>query len=184
MLASLQPSFDAIEERRQRLCAELVALPPEPLAFRPAPGAWSLPEVAQHLSLVDARVTRVLTERRVTGVPRRTVRDVLIRARLLDAFFLTGIRVKMPVKGVAPDSAVPLERTVALWAEARATLKAYLDQIHDTGSRVIVYRHPVGGFMDIFDTLKFIRRHHDHHLRQVARIRAAPGFPASARAAS
>ena len=38
--------------------------------------------------------------------------------------------------------------------------------------------------MDIFDTLRFIRRHHDHHLRQVARIRAAPGFPATPRAAS
>ena len=184
MLASIQPSFDSIEERRRSLCAELMALPAEQLAFRPAPGAWSLPEVAQHLSLVDSKVARVLIERRVTGITRRPVRDVLIRARLLDVFFVSGLRAKMPVKGVAPDSTVPLEQTTVFWASARATLKEYLDAIDEAASRTIVYRHPVGGFMDIFDTLRFIRRHHDHHLRQVRRIRAAPGFPASARAAT
>lgn len=184
MLASLQASFDSIEHRRAALCADLTALPPEQLTFRPAPGAWSLPEVAQHLSLVDSRVTRVLIERRVTGVTRRPVRDVLIRARMLDVFFVSGIRVKMPVKGVAPDSTVPLEQTLVFWGSARATMKEYLDAMDEAASRTIVYRHPVGGFMDIFDTLRFIRRHHDHHLRQVARIRSAPDFPATARVAT
>jgi len=184
MIASLKDRFDRIETRRHALCVDLMALPADQLAFRPAPGAWSLPEVAQHLSLVDGRVTRVLTERRVTGVPRRTLRDVVIRARMLDLFFLTGIRVKMPVKGVAPDSAVPLERTIEAWAASRVVMAGYLETLDAPASRTIVYRHPVGGFMDIHDTLRFIERHHDHHLRQVARIRATRGFPITVTAAS
>jgi len=184
MIESLKDRFDRIETRRHALCVDLMALPAEQLAFRPSPGAWSLPEVAQHLSLVDARVTRVLTERRVTGVSRRTMRDVLIRARMLDLFFLSGIRVKMPVKGVAPDSAIPLEQTIAQWAATRVTLAGYLEALDAPASRAICYRHPVGGFMDIHETLRFIERHHDHHLRQVARIHASRGFPATPTAAS
>ena len=178
MLPPLQLRFDALETRRTHLIAELVALAPAQIAFHPAPGAWSLPDVAQHLSLVDARTTRVLTERRVTGIPRRTLGDVFYRAPKLGFYFGAHfIRAKMPVKGVAPDPPQPLADTAAKWEATRASLAAYLAEIDDARARAIVYRHPVGGFMDIFDTLRFLTRHHDHHLRQTVRIRRAPGFP-------
>ncbi len=184
MLPGLNDPFGRLEARRTALLLELGALTPLQLAFRPSPDAWSPTEVAHHLSLVDARTTRVLTERRVSGVTRRRARDVLVRAPLLRLYFAIGWRAKMPVKGVAPDPTVPLERTAAQWAETRRTLAAYLDAMDEDACRAIVYRHPIAGFMDIVETLHFLSRHHDHHLRQVARIRAAPGFPAMARDAA
>lgn len=184
MIPALQGRFDQLEARRVVLFHELGTLAAEQLAFRPAPAAWSQAEVAHHLSLVEARVTRVLTERRVTGVARRRMRDVLIFAPALRIYFAIGGRAKMPVKGVAPDRSVPLERTAAQWAESRRALAAYLDALDGAAGRAIVYRHPIAGFMDIGGTLQFLARHHDHHLRQVARIRAAPGYPATARGAA
>jgi hypothetical protein len=184
MLPSLQARFDAIESQRLALCDDLAALPAAQLAFRPEPDAWSLCDVAQHLTLVDAKTTRVLTERRVTGVPRRAVLDVIYRARLLDLLWLTHLRVKMPVKGVAPDPSITLTDTAKRWNDARTALRAYLDGMDAAAARAIVYRHPVGGYMDIGDTQRFLEKHHEHHLRQVARLKRAPGYPTPDRAAA
>lgn len=182
MLPSLQLTFDALESRRRDLLADLGAFAPEQLAFHPAPSAWSLADVAQHLQLVDGRTTRVLTDRRVTGVARRTFLDAIYRAPALGLYLRTGIvRAKMPVKGVAPDPAVTLGETAAKWETGRAALAAHLDTIEDARVNAIVYRHPFGGYMDIFATLDFLVRHHDHHLRQVGRIRGAREFPATPR---
>ena len=101
MLPRLQHQLDRLEARRLTLLRELGALAPEQRAFHPSPAAWSPSEVAQHLSLVDARVTRVLTERRVSGVTRRRARDVIGLAPLLRLYFVARWRSKMPVKGVA-----------------------------------------------------------------------------------
>jgi uncharacterized damage-inducible protein DinB len=183
MLPSLQTRFDAIESQRRAFIDDLAALAAAQLAFRPAPDAWSLGDVAQHLTLVDAKTTRVLTERRVTGVSRRAVLDVVYRARLLDLLWLTHLRVKMPVKGVAPDPSVTLPETAKRWGDARTALRGYLDGMDETAARAIVYRHPVGGYMDIADTLRFLEKHHEHHLHQVARLKRAAGYPTPDRAA-
>jgi hypothetical protein len=184
MLPALQRQYDAIESRRLAFVEDLAALNAAQLAFRPARDAWSLCDVAQHLTLVDAKTTRVLAERRVSGVPRRAVLDVVYRARLLDLLWLTHLRVKMPVKGVAPDPSVTLTATAQRWMDARTALRAYLDGMDDAAARAIVYRHPVGGYMTISDTLRFLEKHHDHHMHQVARLKRAPDFPTPDRAAS
>jgi hypothetical protein len=184
MLPPLQHRFDGIEARRHALLTDLRALPVEQLGFHPAPKAWSLGEVAQHLTLVETKVTRALTERRVTGVTRRPLGDVLLRGPLLDFGLSVGWRARMPVRGVAPDPSVTLDDTAQRWAATRAALAEYLGALDEAACRVLVYRHPIGGHMDILGTLEFLARHHDHHLRQVARIRRAPGYPATRPAAA
>jgi len=180
MLPPLRQSFDALESRRKTFLAELGACPPEQLEFHPAPGVWSLTDVARHLSQVDRGTARVLTERRVTGVARRTVLDVVYRAPALAFYLRSGlIRARVPVKSVIPDASMTLADAAAAWERARASLAAYLDTIEEAALPAIVYRHPFGGFMDIGATLGFLQRHHDHHMRQTARIRRAPGFPAA-----
>ena len=180
MLPILQQDLDAIEVRRTAFLAELAALPPAQFDFRPAPGAWSVGDVARHLSLVDKGTARVLHEKRVTGVARRALLDVVYRAPALGFYLRSGlIRARVPVKSVIPDADAPLDAIAARWADARRSLAEYLERIDDATLRTIVYRHPFGGFMDIRATLGFLRRHHDHHMKQVARIRRAPGFPAT-----
>jgi hypothetical protein len=180
MLAALQAPFNGITERHAAFVGDLGSLAPEQLDFQPRAGAWSLGEVAQHLALVEEKTARVLAEKRVTGVARRRVLDVVYRQPGLDLYFVTGWwRAKMPVRGVAPEPAVPLAATIARWTAARERLAAYLDAIEEGSCRTIVYRHPVGGYMDIFATLRFLTQHHDHHMRQARRIKSAPGFPAA-----
>jgi hypothetical protein len=177
MLPALQARFNGVIDRHTAFAGDLASLAPEALAFQPRPGAWSLGEVAQHLALVEERTTRVLTERRVKGIARRTPLDVIYRAPSLELYFFFGGRARMPVRGVAPDAAVPLADTLARWTTTRGRLTSYLDAIEESSCRAIVYRHPVAGYMDIFATLRFLAQHHDHHMRQVLRIRRAPGYP-------
>jgi len=173
MLPSLQSSFEHLEAQRTAFTSTLTSASPAELDYHPAPGAWSIADVARHLSLTDKGTARVLSERRVTGVPRRTVLDAVYRAPALAMYFRAGglIRARVPVKGVIPDADTPLDQVIARWGAARSALAAYLDTIEAPALGRIVYRHPFGGYMHIGDTLTFLRRHHDHHMRQVARIR-------------
>jgi len=98
-------------------------------------------------------------------------------------YFGSPWRAKIPAQSVAPDPAMTLDIVRRDWEAAHAMLAAHLDTIAAGDTRAIVYRHPVAGYMNIFDTLRFVSRHHDHHRNQMGRIRGAPGFPATPRGA-
>jgi len=183
MLPRLADRLDQIRSRRTRTLDELEAATPEEREFHPGSGAWSLTDVARHLSLVEGKTTRVLAQRRVTGIARRPMVDALVRQPLLWAYFGSPWRAKIPAPSVAPDPAVPLAQVRAEWEAAHAMLAAHLEGVTERDAHAIVYRHPFGGYMDLFDTLRFVVRHHDHHREQLARIRRAPGFPATPRGA-
>jgi hypothetical protein len=177
MLPELNRRFEGVVARQAKFLRDIGSLAPDQLDFHPKEGAWSLCELAQHLALVEEKTTKVLTQRRVTGIAHRRVLDVLVRAPALDLYFLFGGRAKVPVKGVVPVSGVPLADTITRWAAARAQLTLYLEEVDAATCRTIVYRHPIAGYMDIGATLRFLTQHHDHHMRQAKRITRAPGFP-------
>jgi uncharacterized damage-inducible protein DinB len=183
MLPSLQARLDEIQSRRRRTLAELAAASAEQREFHPRAGAWSQLDVARHLTLVEGKTTRVLAQRRVTGVPRRPVVDAFVRQPLLWLYFGSPWRAKIPAQSVAPDPAMSFEQVTRDWEAAHAMLAQHLDTIGAHDTRTIVYRHPVAGYMDIFDTLRFVAGHHDHHREQLGRIRRAHGFPATPRGA-
>lgn len=183
MLPSLRARLDQIVERRRRTLGELEAMPEAQREFHPAAGVWSPADVARHLNFVEGKTTRVLAQRRVSGIARRSIIDVLWRQPLLWMYFGSPVRAKIPAASVAPDPGVPLATVRDQWESAHAMLAEHLETIAEPDTRAIVYRHPFGGYMDIFSTLRFVVEHHDHHRKQIARIMRAPGFPATTRGA-
>ena len=183
MLPALQARLDAIQSQRHRTLDELAAADEAQREFHPMPGVWSLLDVARHLALVDGKTTRVLAQKRVTGIPRKPWVDAYVKQPALWLYFGSPWRAKIPAQSVAPDPAMTLDIVRRDWEAAHAMLAAHLDTIAAGDICAIVYRHPVAGYMNIFDTLRFVSRHHDHHRNQMGRIRGAPGFPATPRGA-
>ena len=176
MLPILAKHWDALESRRQALLAELAATSPAGLAFRPAPDAWNLEDVAQHLWLIEKGAVHILRDRfDKPPLARDPWSPVKIAAMRL--LVQRGIRIKAPVKEIIPQQRMSLDVLHDEWERTRLALRGLLEQVTPDRLGKRIFRHPFFGPMTIAESAEFVWRHHDHHLHQVRRIRAAAGFP-------
>lgn len=185
MHPQLLAPFDAFERRKGNFLSQLADLDEAQLRFRPAPDAWSLLDVADHLSKIEGTVAAALAEGIPEGKAKRKLKHVLKLRMVLLALSLP-VRVKVPAnaRGVVPDDDLTLDGVRAGWEENRAALAGQLASYGDGDMRRMVVRHPVAGPVDPRHTVDFLNAHFDHHLYQVARIRKHPGFPAAERPAA
>ena len=163
-----------LEERRTDLVDHLSRHPPALLAFRPAPNAWSLRDVAEHLALSD-HWTLVSIERHAMRPPlRRTWYHGPLR--WLIGWGLES-RIRIPVTGrIITPAGSELDDTARRWASVHENWRAWLDRTTIERLNASVFRHPLGVPMTAAETLTFLRRHHDHHRHQVRRIERASAF--------
>jgi len=177
MLTAPGTRFAALERRRHALLAELETLGDSALSFRPAPGAWSILEVVHHLVLVEQGILRPAHDGPAQLRRRRNFRERVGCAAVWLVFKL-GLRVKIPTKRVRPQPGLNLSRLEQEWAASRTSLEAYLDSTPASMPSETMFRHPIGGPMNVEQTLLFLTRPFDHHRRQISRIRRSGAFPA------
>lgn len=176
MHPSLAPRWDAIESRRQAFIADLGATSPAALAFRPAPGAWSLEDVAHHLWLVERGTVHILRTRAAKPpLPRDPFSPLKLLAMRVIA--PTSLRVRAPVPEIVPRERMAFDAVRTAWDTTRAELRDVLAQTPPERLDVRIFRHPIFGPMTVAQTLEFIAVHHDHHGHQVRRIRGTAGYP-------
>ncbi len=177
MLAAPRKRFASLERRRQALLAELETLGDAALSFRPALGAWSLLEVVHHLVLVEQGILQPVQDGPDQPRTRRNLRE-RVGCTAVWLVFKLGLRVKIPTKRVRPQPGLGLSRLEQEWAASRTSLEAYLDSTPASLPSEMMFRHPIGGPMNVEQTLLFLTRHFDHHRRQISRIRRSGAFPA------
>lgn len=173
-MSRLARRLDELDRLRSGCIARATALSPEALVFRPAPDQWCVAQVLHHLCRVEEVLLQAFHEPLPpeSGVP--TPRERLGRL-IVKGIFAFGFRVRMPTQRVAPDEAPSLPETVRRWEEAGRQVRETLAGVLDPGKPVM--RHPVAGPLDAEGAASFLVDHLRHHLRQLERIRSAPGFP-------
>jgi len=172
--------FDAFERRKRNLLSQLADLDEAQLRFRPAAGAWSLLDVADHLSRTEGAVAETLAAGIPEGKAKRKLKHV-VKFRMVLLALSLPVRVKVPAnaQGVQPGDDLTLDGVRAAWEENRAALARQLASYGDEDMQRMVVRHPVAGPVNPGHTVAFLNAHFDHHLYQVGRIRKHPGFPAA-----
>lgn len=168
MLTELRTRFDAIEQRRLAHLARVATLDDELLRYHPEPGSWSIIQVTEHLVLLEQMVVKAMTRELRPGVRRRWWHR--IGAWMVAFVFRHGFRVPAPTRRVVPTEETPVERSAEQWAALRTQMAAFLESVTPERARVLGFRHPVAGPLDVVATLDFVATHHDHHMRQIARI--------------
>jgi len=153
--------LDALAAHRAEVTARLDALPEAVVHAAPAPGAWSLAQVAEHFVRIDGflRLDGPLASplvRATSGARRRALCGVLA----------------LPIRIPAPPSARAVMPTAApRWPDVRdrwAALRAgWRDASPATGA--VAYRHPLAGPLLLDDALAFLLAHHRHHDAQIRR---------------
>lgn len=179
MLDLLRVRFDELERQRAALLGRLRPLSDGQLAHVPARGGWSLTGVVHHLVLVEEGSVQFLLTKPPRPASARRLAD-RVRWELVCLGLRTPVRVRAPTALVVPTTDATLDELVPRWDAARERLAEYLERFEPEALRHIVFKHPLGGPLDVLESLRFIRLHIAHHEHQIARIRRDPGFPAPA----
>ncbi|MCR4338842.1 MAG: DinB family protein [Gemmatimonadaceae bacterium] len=180
MLPRLRAQLDGLLARRMGFEADTRALSEAQLRFRPAEGAWSIAEVAQHVLHVEREVAKAAMK---PGVERRgrrrTPRELAGMIGFLAVVKLNfRIRVPQKVAGrVTPAADPDMDELWSEWRELHQNLGRHLETVRAENLGDMAFKHPIVGPTSVRGTLPFLTRHFDHHMRQVRRIRRSPDFP-------
>lgn len=173
----ISKKFQALEKQRNRLLNDLNRLTPEQLSFSPAPGKWSIEQVLFHLIQAEQGTIQYMG--------KKMQADALPRAGLVSAVksLALTIALRSPLKFKVPQKIAPPQQTpgygelVRQWQEIRQSLAAFLEALPRERTRSAIFRHPVIGYINIFQTMNFFQEHIAHHIKQIRRIRNATNFP-------
>lgn len=166
-------TFLKIEDQKRELLGELGGWEAERLRFQPGENEWSALQMVDHIIRTEREILLVVYGNE--GVNRRVGAVDRIRTRFLHSVFRSGRRVKVPasVPIILPGAAKELDVLGKEWDEVRSTLDQNLQRIVSRSSAGAVFRHPVGGWMNMQGVLEFFSIHLVHHGFQLERLRAA-----------
>jgi hypothetical protein len=171
MLPSLNRQFKRIESQRIVVMDGLHHDGAEDVAWKPAAESWSLTEVIEHLVIAEERALRGLERERPAELGSRFTAAVKIR--LITLLSPLPFRVKAPSKALLPTGSASLPELAARWGEARCRLAGVCDAVTPESLGERRWKHPIAGWLDTGDWLRFIYAHTDHHRAQIGRIRSA-----------
>jgi transposase len=151
------------------------AVPREMRDVKPGPDRWSVAEVLEHLSLVEAGIAKLIAKRgadaRAAGLEAetetRTVLYTLDSARVLDR--------RDPM--TAPDRVKPLGQldADAAWAalvKAQAEVREAVIGVDGLALGKITYPHRILGPLDLYQWITFTATHEMRHIAQIREIAA------------
>ena len=155
------------------------ALSEEQWRFKPAPGRWSVAEVAEHITLSDDTFYQMVTMKAMKSAAEPAHRTDEQRSR--DAEILKMLPDRSG-KAEAPAFLIPRgkwltrEELTAHFKKSRDRAIAY---IRDTDEEVRSHfaQHPVVGRLDAYQWLLTMSAHTERHTKQIREVRESPGFP-------
>lgn len=171
-----------LEAERDRVHAAFGAVDAAQWSFRPAPGRWTVGEVAEHIGV---------TERTVLGLVRGPLQATPAVARDAAARGATdSLVVRAMANRGAKAQAPEMLRPTGRWANPAAMLAAFdssraatIAYVRDTRDplRAHLVPHPALGPIDGYEWLLFLVAHGDRHLAQAAEVEADAAYPRAAR---
>ncbi len=158
--------------------ASLAQLSRDQWHFKPGPDDWSIAEIAEHVTLVETGVHRLLTTKLLQ---QPSPPELRAQARTKDSL-ITTMMFDRSMRRPAPDFVTPK----GTWPEAPALLQAFDEARSGTIAwlqsctvdlRADSSPHPNLGPLDGKQWLLFIVAHAERHIRQIQDVKIAAGFP-------
>jgi uncharacterized damage-inducible protein DinB len=172
-LDSCFQAWERIEAERHALMAKLADWPADCLRYRPAPAAWSAPEVLDHLVRAEAGtiadVAAGLKAPHPLGDEQRPGIAALREALRCDARYQVPADATM----IHPDTQSNVDEVTSRWEQARQRLRSLLENLTPQDTRVGVFHHPFAGWMTVHEVVEHFSDHLYHHQFQLARTRSS-----------
>ena len=173
---SLSEIFDSIDETRARLRARLERISGEQESLRPSPDAWSVAEIAEHLAIIEERLSKLfpvmVTKAEGGGLVRGAAQP--FRPISVEQIIERSKREKYTAPEMAqPTGVVAITDSLARMERSREAIRALQPRLEALDLTDVTYPHPAFGPMSAYQWLIFIGAHEDRHLRQIERVMAA-----------
>ena len=171
MNPSLQSAFESMEQKRSTLLNHLASLPHESLNHSPGPGQWSPLEVVNHLveseGLSRAYIQKKLKYR--TRIPKTGLPHA-IRTKFGLMYMRGSIKMKAPSYMKKMSTEMDFQTLRNKWDEGRNELEGILAAFPEELMKNAVLKHPLGGRINISQTMQFLEAHFDRHHKQIMKL--------------
>jgi hypothetical protein len=163
-----------LDEQRSVLTSAFEAVPAEIRDRAPAPDRWSAASVVEHLAIVEARVSKALSQRfeeTRTGLAASTRVEAILPTIDYKRMYDRSSRVK------APEVAIPTGLdAVSAWTaleNSGAMLRALLVGGDGLELGPVTHPHPRFGVLSLYDWIAFLGAHEVRHAEQIREDTAA-----------
>lgn len=170
MSPHLEKSFRRLEASKEKVIADLKQCSDELLNQKPGPEAWSAAEVVHHLITTEEASLRYLNKKiqginalKSTGI-RHSLRIIFMKL-----IYSLPLKYKAPAVTHPATSHLSFSELESNWASVRQSTLALLSPLNDKELRLELWRHPVGGRMNILQMLDFFDDHIERHRLQIER---------------
>lgn len=157
-----------LDEQRSVLKSAFESVPAELRNRQPAPERWSAANVIEHLAIVEARISRLLSERieeARSSLSGETSSGPILPTIDYKRMYDRSTRVK------APETAIPtgLDATSAWRAleNAGSMMRAMLRANDGLGLSSVTHPHPRFGPLSVYEWVAFLGAHEVRHAAQI-----------------
>jgi hypothetical protein len=167
--------IDLLEKSAAELETAIAGLTDAQWTFKPGPDRWSVGEVVEHIVLADGLLfdTAIASlEKGANAKWEGTLgKTALIRKAIPDR----SRKVDAPA-AIKPQQATTRAALLVRFKEQRARALAY---VRDTNKPLKAHTapNPFFGDLNAHQWLLYIPLHHIRHNKQIAEVKASPGFP-------
>lgn len=180
MMSALHPRLAELVEllgnARAELLAVMATVAPAEANRPPAPDAWSVAQIAEHLRLVEAGIAAGL-ERAADAAgaeslgPETETSSVL---GALDRYRLDQRRSRLPAPPrVTPGGNADLGSALAGLEQSRQQLHALIERLNGRALSGVRFPHPAFGPLSCYEWLLFVGQHERRHTAQIREVLAA-----------
>lgn len=167
---SLSEIFDSMDETRARLRARLERITDAEQSLRPSPDAWSVAEIAEHLAIIEERLSMLfpilLTKAEAGGLQRKE--GQAFQPISVEAMIERSRREKYTApEPMRPTGKASLADSLSSLERSRQAIKALRPRLEALELTNVTYPHPAFGPLSAYQWLIFLGAHEDRHLRQI-----------------
>jgi len=164
----IQSRVESFDRTRRDVLRDVAAMSTDDIEWRPAPDAWHVREVVEHLVLTEQVVLRGFPEFDQLVERRRTVVNRFWHA-VIRVILQLNIPVRNRSRGMQPSGGRSLAELIPIWDAQHAWLKRYAEHIDRAGRDPAVFKHPIAGPLTLRQGLRLASKHLGRHWDQIRR---------------
>lgn len=172
MDAFLQPHRNSMKSAKGMILRELQQWSPLELRTPSDQGAWNALQVVRHIIISEKGTLAYLLKKTSSGpegIEKSNSESKQSGEKLQKALKASE---KWKAPQVLPDpESIDLASSASYWGELRDQYDIFLNNLDPAFYDLQVFKHPLAGRIDLYDTLDFLSNHIQHHMYQLERIK-------------
>ncbi|MCY7408855.1 MAG: DinB family protein [Chitinophagales bacterium] len=162
--------FNKMEEARLQLYSRINAADKNLLQRKPKEGKWNTLQIIFHMNSSEEKSVAYISKKILSGnsIPKTGLSSSL--KSLLLTIALKYFKFKKPAMLPDPPEDLEVKNVLEKWSETRNQLSQLIISLPEDLIDREIFKHPRAGKMNMYQALKFMDDHVNHHLKQVDQL--------------